>query len=131
MVQHGLPEVHPKTGAIILAWNTIKNDQNPILQTLSKSNINKPSGINCWQLICAGDGINLIEGATSPMGGGGVGPTKTGPNPILSYFSYGAGTNKNQPAFQIAYTWRRRPQTHPVHFKFHCAIGAAHILEIS
>jgi hypothetical protein len=95
MVQHGLPEVHPKTGTRILAWNIIKNDQNQILQTLSKSSINKPCGINCWQLICTDDGINLIEAALSPMDGGRAEPNKIGPNPISSYFSYGAGTNKN------------------------------------
>jgi hypothetical protein len=131
IVQQGLPEVHPKTGARILAWNIVENDQNTILQTHSKSNINKPNGIHCWQLVCADDGIKLIEGVSLPSDGGGVEPTKIGPNPISSYLSYCAGANRNQSAFHIAYPRRCRHRTHLVHFIFHCAADAANILAIS
>jgi hypothetical protein len=72
----------------------------------SSEHILIPTSKNSMEYIvghsCSDEGIKLIEGASLWMDRGGVEPTKIEYHPNLSYLSYGAGTDRNQPAFHIA-----------------------------
>ena len=58
MVEHSLPQIHPKASTGVFARHLLKNDRSSVFQTRPKPNRNEPNGEHSWQLIFVADGLN-------------------------------------------------------------------------
>ena len=58
MVEHSLPQIHPKASTGVFTRHILENDRSSVLQARPKPNRNEPDGEHCWRLVFVADGLN-------------------------------------------------------------------------
>ena len=58
MVEHSLPQIHPKASTGVFTRHLLENDRSSVFQTRPKPNRNEPDGEHSWRLVFVADGLN-------------------------------------------------------------------------
>ena len=74
MVEHSLPQIHPKASTGVFARHLLENDRSSVFQTRPKPNRNEPDGEHCWRLVFVADGLNWWRKHHRRKDGGGDEP---------------------------------------------------------
>ena len=81
MVEHSLPQIHPKASTGVFARHILENDRSSVLQARPKPNRNEPDGEHCWRLVFVADGLNWWRSIIAERTGAGTNQLTIGPNP--------------------------------------------------
>ena len=89
MVEHSLPQIHPKASTGVFARHILENDRSSVLQARPKPNRNEPNGEHCWRLVFVADGLNWWRKHHRQKDRGGDEPINnwSQPQPRLNFIS--------------------------------------------